>query len=53
MTGTFQGSLPITLSQAAGAAGSYTVEADSASGATQSKGANVSAGSQPGIDFNF
>ena len=47
------GFLPTTLSQAVGAAGSYTVEADCASGATQSRDANVSADSQSGINFNF
>ncbi|WP_180727744.1 DUF4382 domain-containing protein [Paraburkholderia largidicola] len=52
LTGTYKGAVPVTLSQAA-AAGSYTVEADSASGATQFAGANVSSGSQSGINFNF
>ncbi|OUL89366.1 hypothetical protein [Paraburkholderia hospita] len=53
MTRTLHGFLPTTLSQAVGAAGSYTVEADCASGATQSRDANVSADSQSGINFNF
>ncbi|WP_460223203.1 hypothetical protein [Paraburkholderia terrae] len=52
-TETFHEFLSITLSQAVGATGSYTVEAARASGATQSRGANVSAGSQSGINFNF
>ena len=52
-TGTFHEFLSITLSQAVGAAGSYTLEPDCASGATQSKGANVSADGQSGINLNF
>ncbi|BCZ79633.1 hypothetical protein [Paraburkholderia terrae] len=52
-TGTFREFLSIPLSQAVGATGSYTVEADRASGATQSRGSNVSAGGQSGINFNF
>ncbi|WP_035988168.1 DUF4382 domain-containing protein [Paraburkholderia caribensis] len=53
LTGTYNGSLPVALSQSAAAAGGYIVEADGASGATQSTGVNVSAGSQAGINFNF
>jgi len=53
LTGTYNGSLPVALSQSAAATGGYIVEADSASGATQSTGVNVSSGSQAGINFNF
>jgi hypothetical protein len=53
VTGTYAGSLPVVLSPISGAAGADTVEADSASGTTQSTGVNVSAGSQSGVNFNF
>ena len=52
-TGTFREFLSIPLSQAVGAAGRYTVDADRASGAIQLRDANVATGSQSGVNFNF
>lgn len=49
----YHGFLTITLSQAVGTAGRYTVDADRASVAIQLRDANVSTGSLSGINFNF
>ncbi len=51
--GTYSGVLPVALSAVPGAAGQYTVEADSSTGATQSSAVNGSAGSQTNVNFSF
>lgn len=52
MVGTYSPTLPIALT-AASVAGQYSVQATSASGATQTSAANVSGGGQSGVNFNF
>jgi hypothetical protein len=51
--GTYSGVLPVALSAVPSAAGQYTVEADSSTGATQSSAVNVSASSQANVNFSF
>jgi len=52
IVGTYSGSLPVALTAAPTVAGQYTIEADAASGATQS--ANVNAiTSQSNVNFTF
>lgn len=53
LVGTYSPTLPIALSAVSSVAGQYSVQATSASGATQSSPVNVSAGSQTGVNFNF
>ena len=53
LIGTYSGSLPVALSPAASAAGQYTAEADSVTGATQSSAVNVSATGQTNVNFGF
>jgi hypothetical protein len=52
VTGTYTGNLPVALS-AGSAAGQYTAEADSVSGATQSSAVNVSTADQANVNFSF
>ncbi|WP_042267275.1 DUF4382 domain-containing protein [Paraburkholderia heleia] len=52
MTGVYNGTLPVSLTTAA-AAGQYTVEADAASGATQSTAVNITGGSLTNVNFTF
>jgi hypothetical protein len=52
VTGTYTGNLPVALS-AGSAAGQYTAEADSVSGATQSSAFNVSTADQANVNFSF
>jgi hypothetical protein len=52
LVGTYSNALPIALTAASTVAGQYTIEADAASGATQS--ANVNAATNPtGVNFAF
>jgi hypothetical protein len=53
LVGTYSGSLPIALTPVASAAGQYTAEADSVSGATHSAAVNVSTSDQTGVNFSF
>ena len=53
MVGTYSGSLPVALTAVPAAAGQYGIEADAASGATQSSSVNISAGSQSNVNFSF
>lgn len=53
MVGTYSNSLPIALTAATTTAGQYTMEADAASGATQSTAVNVTSGSQTNVNFAF
>ncbi|HHL4080424.1 DUF4382 domain-containing protein [Burkholderia sola] len=50
--GTYSGSLPVALAAAPAAAGQYTIEADAASGATQSANVNATT-SQSNVNFSF
>ncbi|WP_423757971.1 DUF4382 domain-containing protein [Burkholderia sp. NLJ2] len=52
IVGTYSGSLPVALAAAPAAAGQYTIEADAASGATQSTNVNATT-SQTNVNFNF
>ncbi|MDR0242107.1 MAG: DUF4382 domain-containing protein [Burkholderia sp.] len=52
IVGTYSGSLPVALAAAPTAAGQYTIEADAASGATQSANVNATT-SQSNVNFNF
>jgi len=52
LIGTYSSTLPIALSPAP-VAGQYSVQAISASGATQTNAANVSGGGQTGVNFSF
>ncbi|MBN3835465.1 DUF4382 domain-containing protein [Burkholderia sp. Ac-20344] len=52
IVGTYSGSLPVALAAAPAAAGQYTIEADAASGATQSANVNATT-SQSNVNFNF
>ncbi|CAG2365854.1 MULTISPECIES: DUF4382 domain-containing protein [Burkholderia cepacia complex] len=52
IVGTYSGSLPVTLAAAPAAAGQYTIEADAASGATQSANVNATT-SQSNVNFSF
>lgn len=53
LVGTYVGILPVVLTPENPAAGKYTVEAESATGALQSAPINVSAGDQEGVNFGF
>jgi hypothetical protein len=53
MVGAYTGSLPVGLVAATTTAGQYTIEADAASGATQSTAVNVTSGSQTNVNFAF
>ncbi|WP_233867695.1 DUF4382 domain-containing protein [Paraburkholderia adhaesiva] len=53
MVGTYNGTLPVGLAAAASSAGQYTIEADAASGATQSTAVNITGGSQTNVNFAF
>lgn len=53
LVGTYSPALPIALSAVSSVAGQYSLQAIGATGATQANGANVSAGSQTGINFSF
>jgi hypothetical protein len=53
LVGTYSGSLPVSLVPVASAAGQYTAEADSVSGATQASTVNVSATDQANVNFSF
>ncbi|MBR8135770.1 DUF4382 domain-containing protein [Burkholderia cenocepacia] len=52
IVGTYSGSLPVALAAALAAAGQYTIEADAASGATQSANVNATT-SQSNVNFSF
>ncbi|NTY35361.1 DUF4382 domain-containing protein [Burkholderia diffusa] len=52
IVGTYSGSLPVALAAAPAAAGQYTIEADAASGATQSTNVNATT-SQTNVNFSF
>ncbi|KVO93089.1 hypothetical protein WL21_06315 [Burkholderia ubonensis] len=52
IVGTYTGSLPVALAAAPVAAGQYTIEADAASGATQSTNVNATT-SQTNVNFSF
>ncbi|CAI8698224.1 MULTISPECIES: DUF4382 domain-containing protein [Burkholderia] len=52
IVGTYSGSLPVTLASSPASAGQYTIEADAASGATQSTNVNATT-SQTNVNFNF
>lgn len=52
IVGTYSGSLPVALAAAPAAAGQYTIEADAASGATQSANVNAMT-SQSNVNFSF
>ncbi|RKU05130.1 hypothetical protein C7H84_03015 [Burkholderia sp. Nafp2/4-1b] len=52
IVGTYSGSLPVALAAAPAAAGQYTIEADAASGATQSANVNATT-SQSNVNFTF
>ena len=52
MVGAYAGTLPVGLG-VAGTAGQYTIEADAASGATQSTAVNIVSGSQTNVNFTF
>ncbi|MBR8322401.1 MULTISPECIES: DUF4382 domain-containing protein [Burkholderia cepacia complex] len=52
IVGTYSGSLPVALAAAPAAAGQYTIEADAASGATQSANVNTTT-SQSNVNFSF
>jgi hypothetical protein len=53
MVGAYTGTLPVGLVAAATSAGKYTIEADAASGATQSTAVNITGGSQTNVNFAF
>jgi Domain of unknown function (DUF4382) len=53
MVGTYNGTQPVGLTAAATSAGQYTIEADAASGATQSTAVNITGGSQANVNFTF
>ncbi len=53
MIGAYSGTLPVSLSTATSVAGVYTIEADAASGATQSTGVNLSTADQTNVNFAF
>ncbi|MEM5330407.1 DUF4382 domain-containing protein [Paraburkholderia sp. JHI2823] len=52
VVGAYNGTLPVALTPAA-PAGQYTIEADAASGATQSTAVNITGGSQANVNFSF
>ncbi|MGU7811110.1 DUF4382 domain-containing protein [Burkholderia sp. AW49-1] len=52
IVGTYSGSLPVALAASPGAAAQYTIEADAASGATQSTNVNATT-SQSNVNFSF
>ncbi|MEF2249455.1 DUF4382 domain-containing protein [Ralstonia solanacearum] len=51
--GAYSGTLPVSLSTATSVAGVYTIEADAASGATQSTGVNLSTADPADVNFAF
>lgn len=53
MVGAYNGTLPVGLTAAATSAGRYTIEADAASGATQSTAVNITSGSETNVNFTF
>jgi hypothetical protein len=53
MVGVYKATLPIGLSAAAASAAQYTMEADAASGATQSTAVSIAGGSQTNVNFAF
>ncbi|PMS19027.1 hypothetical protein C0Z18_14440 [Trinickia dabaoshanensis] len=53
LVGSYSNALPIALTAATLSAGQYTVEADAASGATQSAATNISVTSQTNVNFAF
>jgi hypothetical protein len=53
MVAAYTGTLPVAFAAAASSAGQYTIEADAASGATQSTAVSITSGSQSGINFTF
>ncbi|MGU7784008.1 DUF4382 domain-containing protein [Burkholderia sp. PU8-34] len=52
IAGTYTGSLPVALAAVPASAGQYTIEADAASGATQSTNVNATT-SQTNVNFTF
>jgi len=52
IVGTYSGSLPVALAASPAAAAQYTIEADAASGATQSTNVNATT-SQSNVNFSF
>ncbi|RQR49392.1 DUF4382 domain-containing protein [Burkholderia sp. Bp9126] len=52
IVGTYTGTLPVALAAVPAAAGQYTIEADAASGATQSTNVNATT-SQSNVNFSF
>jgi hypothetical protein len=52
LVGAYNGTLPVGLNLAA-AAGQYTIEADAASGATQSTAVSITGGSKTNVNFTF
>lgn len=52
IVGTYSGSLPVALAASPGTAAQYTIEADAASGATQSTNVNATT-SQSNVNFSF
>ncbi|MXN74327.1 DUF4382 domain-containing protein [Burkholderia sp. 4701] len=52
IVGTYTGTLPVPLAAVPAAAGQYTIEADAASGATQSTNVNATT-SQSNVNFSF
>lgn len=53
MVGAYSNALPIALTAATTSAGLYMIEADAASGATQSNPVNITGGSQSNVNFSF
>lgn len=53
LVGTYSATLPIALSAVSSAAGQYSVQATSTSGATQTNNVNVFNGGQSGVNFSF
>jgi hypothetical protein len=53
MVGSYSNALPIALTAATTSAGQYAVEADAASGATQSAAVSITAGSLSNVNFSF
>ena len=53
LVGSYSNALPIALTAATTSAGQYTLEADAASGATQSAAVNIANGSLSNVNFSF
>ncbi|MDE2201252.1 MAG: DUF4382 domain-containing protein [Burkholderiaceae bacterium] len=53
LVGAYSATLPIALTPVSSVAGQYSVQATSATGATQSTNVNVAAGSQSNVNFTF